>query len=529
LNSFIIKSRLAAGTLLAAVFAGCMNSDPIAVQSADPSVRVTASSTNSHGRNPNSQKYRDSGVKPGTGRSGSATLEVRAMGSQDGSVLLEATTGSLELGTSLGKIEKTQVKVLAGDTTTQNFNKLSNTGYWSKAFVAGPSRGTKLQVQANVSGIDPKRTSVVTATTTVARRPDITVQAVNGPAQIAPNAQVVFMAVLSEINGDLGARANCVLSVDGAPVSEAPGIWIDAAGTVTCQFSHVFTETGSHTIRVSATNVTPGDWDLSNNSASTSIEVRSAEVVNTIEYGGLYAVKYDWTQVYQASNLDGNYYRQESHQHINYTYAYLYGNAYGANAHSGGFQNASIKVWVAGVNVASTTLLPTGGNAYDDGSYFSLCQSHEGFISNTSNGSSSEYYHTGDWVQVCESGYHGDTASWNANYSFQKVTGDVLYYGAQTYTDYYSGSIVESGWHNIQQYGNGTQWNMLAGDEVRVQMTFTGLNGTIQTADRSVVLVDRSSVFQGDNVSVYYDNYYGATIQSRNVTTGTYLEGVLNF
>jgi hypothetical protein len=62
-----------------------------------------------------------------------------------------------------------------------------------------------------------------------------------------------------------------------------------------------------------------------------------------------------------------------------------------------------------------------------------------------------------------------------------------------------------------------------------VQMTFTGLNGTIQTADRSVVLVDRSSVFQGDNVSVYYDNYYGATIQSRNVTTGTYLEGVLNF
>jgi len=50
---------------------------------------------------PNTQKYSDAGAKPVTGRSGSASLEARALLASDGTADIEVSTGSLDAGTSI--------------------------------------------------------------------------------------------------------------------------------------------------------------------------------------------------------------------------------------------------------------------------------------------------------------------------------------------------------------------------------------------------------------------------------------------
>jgi hypothetical protein len=80
-------------------------------------------------------------------------------------------------------------------------------------------------------------------------------------------------ANVSELNHDVGAKADCVLLVDGAQVDQSLGIWVDAGGTVTCAFTTKISVVGTHKLTVSATNVVPGDWDLANNTASTTIEI----------------------------------------------------------------------------------------------------------------------------------------------------------------------------------------------------------------------------------------------------------------
>src|SRR5262249_18818360 len=47
----------------------------------------------------------------------------------------------------------------------------------------------------------------------------------------------------------------------------------DAGSVVTCRFIHRFDTSGVHTLRVSAVNVTPADWNLSNNSLDGSIAI----------------------------------------------------------------------------------------------------------------------------------------------------------------------------------------------------------------------------------------------------------------
>src|SRR5437763_8768340 len=180
---------------------------------------------------PNSTKYRDSGAKPATGRSGSAAIQARALRGQT-ETTVEVTTGQFDGGAAAaGKLDKVQVKVFNGHgdvLVTDNYRKGALSGANGSFTYDWPSRGQKVQVQANVSGIDPNRTDVVTVSTNVALRPDLTVSSITAPGQAIAGSNVTISALVGEINGDLGARANCVLKIDGAVADQANGIWVDA-------------------------------------------------------------------------------------------------------------------------------------------------------------------------------------------------------------------------------------------------------------------------------------------------------------
>lgn len=225
-------------------------------------------------RYPNSQKYRDAGITPATGRSGSASIQARALLGADAMSEIEISTGQLDSGIAPGNISKVQLKLSGSRTWVRNFNNLSQGGYW-KHLQHGMIRRQSLQIQTNVTGIDPGRTGVVTVQTMVALRPDPAVISIEAPAQTAPNIPVIILSTVRELNGDAGARGDCLMSVDGVQVDQSLGIWVDAGDTVTCGYAYAFPNPGLHLVRVSLANIKPGDYDLTNNSAEAQIEVLS--------------------------------------------------------------------------------------------------------------------------------------------------------------------------------------------------------------------------------------------------------------
>jgi hypothetical protein len=226
---------------------------------------------------PNSVLYRQPAYKHATGRSGSATLSARALLGRDGRTELEVTTGELGAATAPGTISKLQLKLLDPDgveQTTTNFTGLKGGGIF-RTTLDGRAAGSLVRVQANVRGIDWTRTDVVTITERVNRRPDLAVVNVAAPGLVPVGMRLDVAATIRELNGDLGATGDCVLYVDGVRADQALGIWVAEGDGVDCLFSPVMNDPGQHSLEVRIENVVPGDWDLSNNSASAQVLVQN--------------------------------------------------------------------------------------------------------------------------------------------------------------------------------------------------------------------------------------------------------------
>jgi hypothetical protein len=222
---------------------------------------------------PNTIKYSDTGVKNASGRAGSASIEARALLNRDDSATVEVTTGGFEGGTAPGTIAKVQVKVpTGGDPVTKNFNDLDSGGTFS-GNVSGVTNGDTITVQANVRDIDPARTDVVTAQATVAKRPDLAVTGIARPSTAIYNNIGRIRGIIRELNGEVGARANCRLLLNGVEVDRAENIWVNAGGTVQCAFAPLLELEGVVNATIVVDAVNPGDWDESNNTRTETFTV----------------------------------------------------------------------------------------------------------------------------------------------------------------------------------------------------------------------------------------------------------------
>jgi hypothetical protein len=210
---------------------------------------------------PNSVKYKDSGIPNATGRSGAASIEARALLGRDGATVIDFA--------SSGTIAKVQLKTGG---ITDNYNHVENGGALSIR-TDGLIRHQPVEIQANVRDVDGARTDVVTASEIVKLRPDLAVTSISAPAQAAANVDVAIYAIVRELNGDTGARANAALLVNGTVVDRANEIWVDAGGSVSVAFRHAFGAYGNASLQVVVDSVDPGDWDEANNSASRPIEI----------------------------------------------------------------------------------------------------------------------------------------------------------------------------------------------------------------------------------------------------------------
>jgi len=235
----------------------------------------TANNTSKPQLVPNARRYKESGLKPATGRSGSASLTGRALLGSDGATTIELSTGQLDtVEPKPGTINKSQMKPLDenGEALYARNYPTSGSGYFTTT-VNDLHRGQQVQLQATINGIDANRTNVVTVVETVKLRPDLSPMNLSVPARGVPGNPVNISVVLRELRGDSGATTNLVLYADGTAVDRANGVWVDAGGTVSCVFTHTFNSAGTKQLEVKAEQTAPGDYDISNNTATGTVVI----------------------------------------------------------------------------------------------------------------------------------------------------------------------------------------------------------------------------------------------------------------
>ncbi|HEX8492246.1 MAG TPA: hypothetical protein VF658_05355 [Pyrinomonadaceae bacterium] len=441
----------------------------------------------------NTKKYRDTGLPSAKGRSGSATLTARALLGKEGQTNIEMTTGTLdEATTAPGQIVKAQLRPInnKGETKyTRNYTGLTGGGRFA-ATVNDLRRAQQLQVQANVTGIDPNRTDVVTVVETVKLRPDLNAAYITAPTKAIVNTNVSFSVVVRELNGDVGAKANVVLYVDGREVDRANNVWVDANGIVSAAFTHNFTSEGVKQLEAKVERVTPGDYDPSDNSVTRSIEI-VPPTVKLSYYAS--AADLSWDANY-TSEYEYNYRDEVSNASDSQTYSY------GSKGHT---QDVSFYGWsnVAAVSFpldASITELNDGVAVHSttfpgvsaDYSYVSDYGPYT-YTSNSlyrQDNTTGYYFQLGSYsVSAPEQGY----STKFTQVSYSRHAGEVTYHSAGIYRTYYAyqGEVIYDDSYSFN-YNSSEAVGIFTpfGTQYGFNVSVTGANGVVLSATPNMSL-----------------------------------------
>jgi hypothetical protein len=224
------------------------------------------------------QKYREKNPAGGKGRSGGATLVARMLADKAGNTVLEATTGDFENSTApTGEFTKIHVSAIdANGVAMYSFKYDLSGGSYFKQTYQGIFAGQAFTVHGHIRTATKKNGNVI-VTTTVQKRPDLHAERIVTPSRVPVAIPVPITGVITELNGQIGARSDCVLYANDVEVDRTIGIWVDSGDSVSCAFSPTFAAVGAVNLRLAAESVAPGDWDTANNSLERMIEVSSLD------------------------------------------------------------------------------------------------------------------------------------------------------------------------------------------------------------------------------------------------------------
>lgn len=412
------------------------------------------------GLTPNGIRYRENGAKPETGKSGLRQVQSWGLRDKANNTTIYITTGNLRTGVPEEDTHITKVQVksknAAGEVKfNKEFNQLSNDGTYS--FVTDQfTRSQKYEIMTHVSKDGEKRNFVVTTNNKVYLLPDMKAERIEAPTQAFINERVLINASIRELNGDIGAEADCVLYINGTEAERAPGIWIDAGDTVSCQFARQFDSVGDKNLEVKVEGVNPTDYDVTNNNISRVIKiVNNAAPLRTWNLGF-----YDFKTKYHYKY--NNYYGDSGT--INYDqdqqYAYYNGHLY---------VRLPSTPWTVTVTESSgaNTITPF------DAKQLTNCQDYSWYDYNQRQ--CWEYDYTNNiYVSVYTYDYGGQRESW---VYYQRNWYRTVYYGASGSYSYYNGIVEEYG----------TQQFPVSGNEWRIQVGLS-VDGANYVADKTMAL-----------------------------------------
>jgi hypothetical protein len=334
------------------------------------------------------------------------------------------------------------------------------------------------------------------------RRPDLAVSEISGPAQAYASGPVIFIATVRERNGDFGSRADCVLLVDNVPVDRANGIWVDANGAVSCQFAYLFPNIGHYQVAVALANVSPADWDLSNNSASTVIDIVPSGT--PIGFGSLSARDEAYTYTFTATRtgnypITGAYQGSQMLSSLNF-----FGNT--LDDVGGPLKRVDVRVSADGREIYTSALTDLFSYRYDDGFAVTDC---------------TDYSLNGEQAQSCTSHYTtGATTAW---FFYAHSSGTVTYYGQTVYCNTFGCNTFTRNDNDVT--GTGQRYGVSLGGVLRLELAFTDANDVRFVIDRSVTFVDASAPENYDftQCAAYWDGLGQQCI--RRTSQGTVLTG----
>jgi hypothetical protein len=444
MHSSTLPSRSRAAALAAlALLAACADQPTTPGVHADAGAPAFATSPSGARLISNTVKYADTGRKPSTGRAGSAAITALALRGGDGVTELEVTAAPAN-SASPAQASIQKVKTKATDASGGQIFEVNHTGLAGPRVVqsyGGLGWGSTLNVQANVTGIDPARTDVVEATVPVLLRPDLQVFMPAPQTFVRDGVPLALTAYVFEGNGQVGARADCALYVDGVAADRAVGIWVDAGGFVTCAFTHAFTGAGVHQVEVRMENVSPRDYDPANNIARATVEVVapdnhfSGADASWVENANLST----WSSVWR-NKVTGD--EGESRGEYSFAGQQQYANAYGSmNVALATPFTVHAAQSTGGVTVHSTAWqvdeLPYGCASHFDGSagvFLYVCVITWGGGQTTfryDRATGSVTYHSADYSRQWDAAT-GTEYVYNQNYDSSQQSGAVVPFG----TDY---------------------------------------------------------------------------------------------
>jgi len=220
----------------------------------------------------------------GTSESDDGVLATRALINRDDTADLEVTTGALDSTMPApGRLDRVDLQVFetGGSLVTERtFTPGDGDGYFGSRLF-GMRRGFPFRIDALLQRSDRDPVTRVAVQSIARLRPDLSFADIIGPGRIGiigpgrwgiigpgrifADRPVFITSLVRELNRDVGAVADCVLTLDGVEVRRINAFGIRAGGYSMCTFNHRFTELGVHQIGVVLTNVKPGDWDHANN------------------------------------------------------------------------------------------------------------------------------------------------------------------------------------------------------------------------------------------------------------------------
>jgi hypothetical protein len=223
------------------------------------------------------QKYRERFMTGGSGQVGTVKVQARMLLAKDGSTQLEVTTGEFESTVpATGLFVRIKVSALTAtgkEAFSYYFYPLGETYFKQK--LTGLAAGQRYAIEAYAF---PDWRYIlfvnkIKVQTVIQKRADLLAERIDSPLRLPAGIPVQVVGVLTELNGQIGARTDCVLYANGVEVDRSPKIWVDSGDTVSCAFAPTLTTLGSVTLKLAAESVTPGDWDVANNSVTKVVEI----------------------------------------------------------------------------------------------------------------------------------------------------------------------------------------------------------------------------------------------------------------
>lgn len=195
------------------------------------------------------------------------------------------------------EFEKLQIKVLNNKgrvVAVKNFRHVPITDGEAVVSMAGLFPQMKIVVQANIKVRHKER--VLRASTTVLFRPDLIVNDVQSPAEVAPNTPFNILAVIREMKMQSDVTANVSLWDGTTLLTTASGVYVPAGDQVAVLFEAVtLADAGTHDLAIKIADAVPAEYDVNNNEFAFSVLVTNA--IQPVDY----TLSYDYSKNYVRS------------------------------------------------------------------------------------------------------------------------------------------------------------------------------------------------------------------------------------